>query len=40
MPRTDLHRIQKRKNIALLLILLSLMALIYLITLMRMAPPA
>lgn len=38
MPETDLHRTQKRKNIALFLVLLGLMALIYVITLMRMAP--
>jgi hypothetical protein len=39
MPKTDLHRVQKRKNIVLFIILLGLMALIYVITLVRMAPP-
>ncbi len=39
MPKTDLHRTQKRKNITLFFVLLALMALIFVITMMRMAPP-
>jgi len=38
MPKSPLHNVQKRKNIALLLVLLVLMALIYVITLLRMHP--
>lgn len=36
MPKSDLHTKQKRKNIALFAILIGLIALIYVISLMRM----
>jgi hypothetical protein len=36
VPHDPLHRIQKRKNIALLLVLLTLIVLIYAITMMRL----
>jgi len=36
LPHGDPHQRQKRKNIALLLVLLALIALLYAITLMRM----
>jgi len=38
VPQSDLHRKQKRKNIAMLIVLLVFMALIYAITVMRMTP--
>lgn len=37
MPQDDRHQSQKRKNIALLLVLLALIALVYGITIMRMS---
>jgi len=37
VPIGDSHQRQKRKNVALLLILLALMALFYAITIMRMS---
>ena len=40
MPKSPLHDAQKRKNIVLFGILLGLMVLIYVITLMRLTPPA
>ena len=36
MPQDDRHRIQRRKNIALLLVLLALIVLLYAITIMRL----
>jgi len=36
LPRDDRHHLQKRKNMALLLVLLALIALFYAITLMKM----
>jgi len=36
VPHNDRHRAQRRKNIALLLVLLALIGLIYAITMMRM----
>jgi predicted membrane channel-forming protein YqfA (hemolysin III family) len=40
MPKSPLHDVQKRKNIVLLFVLLGLMVLVYMITLMRLTPPA
>lgn len=40
MPKTELHQAQKRKNIAMLVVLIVLMVLLFAITMMRMTPSA